>query len=76
MWYLPFNAARYKNLKLYAKIETDGIEDAQHLTEILNKLYDRGEIDAKTYVEALPNSALESKQMLIYALKEKENDRK
>ena len=76
MWYLPFNAARYKNLKLYAKIEADGVEDAQHLTEVLNKLYDKGEIDAKTYVEALPNSVLESKQELIFALKEKENDRK
>ncbi len=76
VWYLPFNAARYKNLKLYAKIEAAEREDAGHLTEVLNKLYDRGEIDAKAYVANLPESVLKDKQELIFVLKEKENDRK
>ena len=76
MWYLPFDSARYKNLKLYARIETVDLTDGERLVEVLNKLYDRGEIDAKTYINSLPDNVLGDKQELIYALKENENDRK
>lgn len=69
-WYVPFSAERYKNLRLYAKIETGNYVDDVRLVEVLTRLYERGEIDAKDYVANLPESVLGDKQELIYSLKE------
>ena len=66
-WYMPFDAERYKNLYLNAKVD---VEDTATYTvseriEILNTLYDQGLINANQFLERIPKGMLSNTEELF-----------
>ena len=74
MWYMPFSAARYRDITLYANVLRSAGTDNEKLLNVLNRLYEKGEITARVYVENLPTEIIENKRELLYGLKENKND--
>ncbi len=74
LWYLPFSAARYKDMTLYARVTKSTDTDKDKLLDILGRLYEKGDITPRQYIESLPQEVMGSKRELLYGLKEDKND--
>ena len=74
VWYMPFSASRYRDITLYANVLRSAGTDNEKLLNVLNRLYEKGEITARVYVENLPTEIIENKRELLYGLKENKND--
>ncbi len=68
VWYLPFDAERYENLQISAKIDVGipnsyGTEDT---VSLLTSLYEKGILSEKQYLKRLPKGIIpDLKQLLI-----------
>ena len=57
VWYMPFNGERYKNLYLNVRVdvEEEPRYNKNEKLQLMTTLYDKGIIDIKQYVKALPS---------------------
>lgn len=74
IWYMPFSASRYKDIALFARVTQDKEENAEKRVEVLNRLFEKGEISARVYVENLPEKVIGDKRELLHSLKEEQNE--
>ena len=75
-WYLPFDADRYKNLLINARVDvsTSTIIGESQTLETLGNLYDRGIIDAKQFLKRLPDGIIPDVAGIIRNLNEEEEE--
>ncbi len=72
-WYIPFDANRYKNLILNAKVHVStGIHygESERLETLLN-LFEKGVINKKQLISRLPDSIINDKNQLLNEIIEK-----
>ncbi len=72
VWYLPFDAKRYKDVVVSAKVGAESNSKANE-TEALNTLtmlYEKGILNKKQYVKRLPDNLIPDKEGILLELKE------
>lgn len=72
VWYMPFNANRYKDLIICTSVSVGAANTWSEETAIstLNGLLDRGIIDAKQYLRRLPDGIIQDVGELIKNIRE------
>ena len=76
VWYLPFDANRYRDVSVSAKVSASQSARANEAEALntLTMLYEKGIISKKQYVKRLPDNLVPDKEGIIFELKEEEND--
>lgn len=74
IWYMPFNAERYKNLIITARVEVgpDNIYSAAESINTLTALYEKGIINKKQYLKRLPVGIVPDLSGLLLELQNEE----
>ncbi|MBE6732735.1 MAG: hypothetical protein E7561_01910 [Ruminococcaceae bacterium] len=74
IWYMPFNAERYKNLMITAKVEVgaDNVYSAAESVNTLTSLYEKGIINKRQYLKRLPVGVIPDISGLMLELEEEE----
>ena len=72
-WYMPFDAQRYKNLVLNAKVQVSAgvLYGESERLETLLSLFEKGIIDKKQLVSRLPEGIIADKNQLLNEIIEK-----
>ena len=76
LWYLPFDAARYNNLYLTARVDVgaDNIYSVAESIAMLGTLFDNGIITKRQYLKRLPAGIVPDIDGLIIECEEEGND--
>ncbi len=74
IWYMPFNAERYKNLMITAKVEVgaDTVYSTAESVNTLTSLYEKGIINKRQYLKRLPVGVIPDINGLMLELEEEE----
>lgn len=76
IWYMPFNAERYKNLIVTARVDVgeDTTYSAAETVNTLTSLYEKGIITKRQYLKRLPSGIIPDITELILESEEGDND--
>ena len=76
IWYMPFNAQRYKNLIITARVEVgpDNVYSTADSINTLTALYEKGVINKKQYLKRLPVGIVPDLSGLLLEIQSEEEE--